>query len=85
MVRQRGIGLVLVGLLQSGSALALLGEVRGARRFCMLVSVASAVLGVAGVVVVVTQEVSEPLLAGSLAIATVIYGASGIILARPRR
>lgn len=80
-----GIGLLLLGALQAGSALALLGEVRGARRFCMLVAVGSAVLGVAGVIVVMTQEVTTPLLPGALAVATVIYAASAIILARPHR
>ncbi len=80
-----GFGLVGLAVLQVGSALALLGAVRGARRLAMLVAVASAVLGVAGVALVVSQEITTSLLVGALVVATLIYAASAIVLARPRR
>ena len=80
-----GIGLLLLGAVQAGSALALLAAVRGSRRITMLVAAGSAVLTVAGVVLVMGQQTAIPLLAGALAIATLLYGASAVILARPRR
>lgn len=77
-----GIGLILLGVVQAGSALALLAAMPGSRRVAMLVAVGSAVLSVAGVVLVMGQQTAIPLLAGALALATLIYGASAIILTR---
>jgi hypothetical protein len=50
----------------------------------MLVAAGSAVLSAAGVVLVMGQQTAIPLLAGALALATLVYAASAIILARPR-
>jgi hypothetical protein len=80
-----GVGLLILGAVQAASALALLAAVRGSRRITMLVAAGSAVLTAAGVVLVMGQQTAIPLLAGALAIATVLYGASAVILARPRR
>ncbi len=79
-----GVGLLILGVIQAGSALLLLAAISGSRRLTMLVAAGSAVLSAAGVVLVMGQQTAVPLLAGALALATLIYGASAIILARPR-
>jgi len=79
-----GIGLLILGAIQAGSALLLLAAIRGSRRLTMLVAAGSAVLTAGGVVLVMGQQTAIPLLAGALALATLVYAASAIILARPR-
>jgi hypothetical protein len=80
-----GIGLLLLGVVQVASALALLAGYRGARRATMLVAAGSAVLSGAGLVLVLGQQTAIPLMASTLGILTVVYLASAIILARPQR
>ena len=80
-----GIGLLVLGVVQVVSALALLAGYRGARRTTMLIAAGSAVLSAAGLVLVLGQQTAIPLMASTLGILTVVYVASAVVLARPQR
>lgn len=78
-----GLGVLGVGLL--GSALGVLADARGSRLVAMLLSALAAILSAIGVVRVMTLGVGDPVLAGALAVGTVILAAAAIILARRPR
>lgn len=80
-----GVGLAVLGLAVLGSALAVLADVRGSRPIAIGVAAIAAVLSALGVVRVMTLGVGDAVLAGALAIVTVVFAAAAIILARPRR
>jgi hypothetical protein len=80
-----GIGLLVMGVALVGSALAVLADVRGSRRIAAVVAGLSAVLAAVGVVRVMGQGGGDAVLAAALAVATMIFGASAIILARRPR
>lgn len=80
-----GIGLVVMSVALVGSALAVLADLRGSRRVAAIVAGAAAVLSAAGVVLVMSEGAGDAVLAAALAVATMIFGASAIILARRPR
>jgi hypothetical protein len=80
-----GIGLAVLGLVLSGSALAVLADVPRSRPVAAAASGLAALLSVAGVVLVQLQPGGDLVLAIALAVAAVIFGAAAIILLRPRR
>jgi hypothetical protein len=77
-----GIGLLVAGLAMVGSALAVLADVRGSRRVAAAVSAVVAMLSAVGVVRVMGEGGGDPVLAGALAVTTVILGVAAIILVR---
>jgi hypothetical protein len=80
-----GIGLLVMGLALVGSALAVLADVRGSRRIAAVVAGLSTLLSAAGVIRVMGEGGGDAVLAAALAVATMIFGASAIILARRPR
>ncbi|HET7521100.1 MAG TPA: hypothetical protein VFK61_06140 [Candidatus Limnocylindria bacterium] len=76
-----GIGALGVGLV--GAALAVLADVRGSRRAAAVLSALAAVLSAIGVLRVMTEGTGDPVLGASLAVATIVFGAAAVILARP--
>jgi hypothetical protein len=80
-----GIGLGVLGVGLLGAALAVLADVRGSRRIAAGISALAAALSVIGVVRVMTEGAGDPILAASLAVATLVFGAAAVILARPAR
>jgi hypothetical protein len=80
-----GIGLLVMSAALVGSALAVLADLRGSRRIAALVAGAAAVLSAAGVVWVMGEGAGDAVLAAALAVTTMIFGASAIILARRPR
>lgn len=80
-----GIGLLVMSVTLVGSALAVLADLRGSRRIAALVAGAAAVLSAAGVVRVMGEGAGDAVLAAALAVTTMIFGASAIILARRPR
>jgi len=79
-----GAGLIVLGVAQVASALAVLADVRGSRMAAAAIAGLTAVLCAAGVLVVMNQAVTDSILAGALAVATLIFAVSAIILGRPR-
>ncbi|HEX6654611.1 MAG TPA: hypothetical protein VF153_00200 [Candidatus Limnocylindria bacterium] len=80
-----GAGLAAMGVVLLGSALALLADLRRSRPIAAVVAGAAGVLSLIAVVRVTTLGVGDPILAGSLAVAAVIFTAAAIILARRPR
>lgn len=80
-----GAGLAVLGLVLSGSALAVLADVPGSRPVAAAASAVSTVLAVVAVIVVQAQPAGDLVLAVSLVVAAVIFGAATVILVRPRR
>ena len=80
-----GIGLALLGVVLLSSALAVLADLRRSRPIAAIIAAAAAVLSVIAVVRVSTLGIGDPILAGSLAVATVILAATAVILARRPR
>ena len=80
-----GVGLGLLGLAVVGSVLALLADVPRSRPVVVGVSALAAVLSGIGVVRVMTLGPGDPVLAGALAICTVVFAAAAIVLARRPR
>ena len=78
-----GFGLLIIGVALLGSALAVLADVRGSRRGAAAVAGATALLSVAGAVVVTQIGIGDAVLAAALAVCALLCGASAIILARP--
>jgi hypothetical protein len=66
------------------SALAVLGDVRGSRRAAAAIAGLSAALSAAGVLWIMNQPVTNTILAAALAVATLIFGVSAIVLGRTR-
>ena len=77
-----GAGLAAFGVVLLGSALALLADLRRSRPIAAIVAVVAAILSAIAVVRVTTLGIGDPILAGSLAVATVIFAAAAVILAR---
>lgn len=80
-----GIGLALLGIVLSGSSLAVLADVARSRPVLAGASAVAAVLAVVGVVVVQAQVRGDPVLAAALAVVAVIFAVAAVILVRPRR
>jgi hypothetical protein len=80
-----GFGLLIVGLGLLGSALAVLADLRGSRRAAAAVAGATAILSVAGVVLVMQIGIGDAVLAAALAVCALLCAVSAIILARPAR
>ncbi|HET6380269.1 MAG TPA: hypothetical protein VFH63_04440 [candidate division Zixibacteria bacterium] len=79
-----GAGLLLLGLGLSGSALAVLAEVKHSRLVAAGLSGLAAVLSIAGALVTLLQPGREVVLPLALGIAALVFAASAILLARPR-
>jgi MFS-type transporter involved in bile tolerance (Atg22 family) len=80
-----GAALAVLGLAVLGSALAVLADVRGSRQVVIAISALTAVLSAIGVLRVMTLGFGDPVLAGALAIVTILFAAAAVVLARPRR
>jgi hypothetical protein len=80
-----GVGLMVMAVALVGSALAVLADLRGSRRIAAVVAGAAALLTAAGVVRVMAEGAGDAVLAAALAVTTIIFGASAIILARRPR
>ncbi|HEX6474364.1 MAG TPA: hypothetical protein VF114_04660 [Candidatus Limnocylindria bacterium] len=80
-----GFGLLIIGIALVGSSLAVLADVRGSRRAAAAVAGATALLSVAGVVIVMQIGVGDAVLAAALAVCALLCAASAVILARPAR
>lgn len=80
-----GVGLLVIGLALAGSALAVLADLRGSRRIAAVVSGLAAVLAAVGVVRVMGEGAGDPVLAGALAVTTMVCAAAAVILARAPR
>jgi hypothetical protein len=80
-----GVGLLLMGAALVGSALAVLADLRGSRQIAAVVAGAAALLSAAGVVRVMGEGAGDAVLAAALAVTTMIFGVSAIILARRPR
>jgi hypothetical protein len=80
-----GFGLLVIGLALLGSSLAVLADLRGSRRGAAAVAGATALLSVAGVVMVMQVGSGDAVLAAALAVCALLCAASAIILARPAR
>jgi hypothetical protein len=77
-----GAGLAVLGVALLGSGLAVLADIRGSRMAATVLSAIAAVLSAIGVVRVMTLGSGDPVLAGALAVGTIILAAAAIILAR---
>ena len=80
-----GAGLAAIGVALLGSALAVLADLRRSRPIAALMAAAAAVLSAIAVVRVTTLGIGDPILAGALAVSTVIFAATAVILARRSR
>jgi hypothetical protein len=80
-----GIGLLVLGILIAGSAVALLGGLPRSRPFAIGTSAVGAVLALAGVILLLGPSRRDPILLAALAVAAVAFGGASVILARPRR
>lgn len=80
-----GAGMVLLSVVLVASALAVLADVRGSRRVAAGAAGLTALLSAAGVLLVMSQAVTDPILASALAVVTLVLGVSAIVLGRPRR
>ena len=78
-----GFGLLVIGIALLGSALAVLADVRGSRRGAAAVAGATALLSVAGVVMVMQIGLGDAVLAAALAVCALLCAVSAVILARP--
>jgi hypothetical protein len=80
-----GIGLGALGLLLSGSGLAVLAEVPRSRVVAAAASILAVVLAVVGIVLVQLQPGGDLVLSIALAVAVIIFAPAAVILVRPRR
>lgn len=87
-----GIGPIVGGALLSlfaalvvGSAAAVLADIARARRVAALLCAVGAILGLGGIVIVMSQAGGDQVLAGALVVLTVIFAASAVILFRSPR
>ena len=80
-----GIGLLVLGILIVGSAAALLGGLRGSRPFAAGISGLTALLGLAGFVLLMAPTRRDPVLLAALGVAVVAFGGAAVILARLKR
>jgi hypothetical protein len=79
-----GAGLLVLGVAQVGSALAVLADVRGSRRVAAAVAGLTALLAAAGVLLVMSQPVTDTVLATALAVTTLVFAIAAIVLGRRR-
>jgi len=80
-----GIGLLVLGILIAGSALALLGGLPRSRPFAIGTSAVAALLSLAGFVLLLVPTRRDLVLLAALAVAVVAFGGASAILARLRR
>lgn len=80
-----GIGLLVLGICLVGAALAVLADVRRSRIVAASLAALAAILSAIGAVLVTAQRGATPVLPVALTLATLIFGASAVILGRPRR
>jgi hypothetical protein len=80
-----GIGILVLGIGMLLAALATIADVRGTRRLSALLSLVAAALAAAGVVLAMLTPPPDAIIAIALAVATLAFGVSGIVLLRPRR
>jgi MFS-type transporter involved in bile tolerance (Atg22 family) len=80
-----GIGILVLGIAMLMSGLATIADVRGTRRLSAILSLVAAGLAAAGVVLAMLTPPPDVIIAIALAIATLAFGVSGIVLLRPRR
>ena len=77
-----GVGLLVLAAAMIGSAVAVFADVRGSRLVAAAVAVIVALLAALGAIVAMGGVVTEPVLATILAIATLAFGVSAILLSR---
>lgn len=80
-----GIGLLVLGVLMVGSSLALLSGLPRSRPFAVSTSAISAVLALAGFVLLMAPTRRDLVLLAALGVAVVTFGGAALILARLRR
>jgi hypothetical protein len=80
-----GIALLVLGILIVGSAGALLGGLRGSRPFAAGVSALTALLALAGFVVLMTPTRRDLVLLAALGVAVFAFGGAAVVLARLKR
>lgn len=80
-----GIALALLGILLTGSSLAVLAEVPHSRPVAAAFSGLAALLAVIGILVVQAQVRWDLVLGIALVVVAVIFGVAAVILVRPRR
>ncbi len=80
-----GIGVAVLGILLSGSGLAVLAEVPRSRFVAAAVSGLSAALAVIGIILVQQQPGGDLVLSLALLVAALIFAAAAIVLVRLRR
>jgi putative copper export protein len=79
-----GAAMVVLSVALVASALAVLADVRGSRRVAAAVAGLTALISAAGVFLVMSQPVTDTILASALAVVTLVCGVSAIVLGRPR-
>jgi hypothetical protein len=79
-----GIGLSALGIVLSGSALAVLADVPRSRPVAAAASALTAILAAVGVVLVQLESGGDLVLSIALAVAAMLFAAATIILVRPR-
>jgi hypothetical protein len=79
-----GAGLLVLGVAQVASALAVLADVRGSRRIAAAVAGVTALLSAAGVLLIMSQPITDVILASALAVSTLVFAVAAIVLGRPR-
>jgi hypothetical protein len=80
-----GAALAVLGMALLGSALAVLADLPRSRMAAVVVTGFAAVLSAVGVVRVMTLGFGDAVLAGALAVGTILFGAAAVILARRPR
>jgi hypothetical protein len=80
-----GVGVLALGVGLVLSGLATIADVRGARRLCALLSLLTAALCAAGTVLAMLTPPAAVIIAIALAVATLAFGVSGIVLLRQPR
>ena len=80
-----GIGLLVVGILMVGSSLALLGGLTRSRPFAVAISGISALLALAGFVLLLVPTRRDAVLLSAVGVAALAFGGAAVILARLRR
>ncbi|MBA3687297.1 MAG: hypothetical protein H0W81_00435 [Chloroflexi bacterium] len=80
-----GIGLLVLGVLMVGSSLALLAGLPRSRPFAVVISAISALLALAGFLLLLVPTRRDLVLLSALGVAVVAFGGAAVILARLRR
>jgi len=80
-----GIGLLVLGVLLIGSSAALLSGLPRSRPFAVGISTVTAVLALAGFVLLIAPTRRDLVLLAALGVAVVIFGGAAFVLARLRR